>query len=449
MIRASLSSSNKRSVQNRRQQALQKILRRLLTVEFLIGIAFILSGDAFDGGALYRQLIRYVGGVTFDYFGWEADALLRKADQEMAGVQAYLDEDQRAAYVRDYLKTVANMQTLDAKIAQVYANPAISDPVNASVDLRQKRDVARADVTHRESLAESIVEGQIGAVLRDEGFATLGQVLPPVAAHITQLPDYLVISPRNAIKFEDALTLNNLSADQASALEDAIDRNVDVSSIVVPLGGLSLYPSMITQTWYAPSLFETISHEWCHHYLYFFPLGLNYDAPETRIINETTATLFGQEIGRKVIERFYTKYPDILAELPATTPATPIKATVTPTPAGDPDARPPFDYGTAMNETRVTVDFYLWLGRVDLAELYMSARRTVFAAHGYYFRKINQAFFAFYGGYQGTGGSSAGGTDPTGPAIGRLRANSPTVHAWLEKMRGITTRAELLSAAGQ
>jgi len=101
-----------------------------------------------------------------------------------------------------------------------------------------------------------------------------------------------------------------------------------------------------------------------------------------------------------------------------------------------------------MNETRVTVDFYLWLKRVDLAEAYMQAQRFVFAAHGYNFRKINQAFFAFYGGYQGSNGVGAGGADPTGPAIDRLRAQSDSVLTWLNKMRAITTRSELLAAAG-
>ena len=38
--------------------------------------------------------------------------------------------------------------------------------------------------------------------------------------------------------------------------------------------------------------FEVIAHEWTHHYLYFFPLGLDYnDSGEIRTINETTAKM--------------------------------------------------------------------------------------------------------------------------------------------------------------
>jgi len=79
----------------------------------------------------------------------------------------------------------------------------------------------------------------------------------------------------------------------------------------------------------------------------------------------------------------------------------------------------------------------------------MNAQRDVFAIHGYAMRKLNQAFFAFYGGYQAGSDASTGGTDPIGPAIARLRAKSPTIRAWIEQMRWITTRTDLLAAAAR
>lgn len=420
---------------------------RLLAGVIQVALIFMVSGDASNGNSLYTQLLLRADGATFDYIGWEIDALRGKAGQQVAGVADYLTEAQRAAYVHEYLKQVGNTQSLDAQIAAVYANPVVKDPAAASVELRTRRDAARAEVARREPLAEAIAEGQVASVLRDEGFATLGQIIPPVSAHITQLPEFLVVSPRDTIRLESAINVIDLSADQATALEDQIDHELNVSSLIVPLGGLSLYPSMVIQTWHAPTLFEVIAHEWSHHYLYFFPLGLSYDAPETRIINETTATLFGKEIGRKVIEKFYRNYPDILAELPQISATPGATARPTPTPQPDPGERPRFDYATALNETRITVDFYLHFGLIDLAESYMNAQRVVFAAHGYVFRKINQAFFAFYGGYQGVGGSGVGGTDPIGPAITTLRSRQPTIRTWLEQMRTITTRAELIAAA--
>jgi hypothetical protein len=65
-------------------------------------------------------------------------------------------------------------------------------------------------------------------------------------------------------------------------------------------------------------------------------------------------------------------------------------------------------------------------------------------SNGYPVRKLNQAYFAFYGGYQSAPG--AGGTDPIGPAVEELQDRSPTLHDFLDRVRGITTRGELLAA---
>jgi hypothetical protein len=97
-----------------------------------------------------------------------------------------------------------------------------------------------------------------------------------------------------------------------------------------------------------------------------------------------------------------------------------------------------------MHRTRITTDFLLNLGLVEIAEQYMESQRRVFATNGYRLCKINQAFFAFYGGYQSPG-TGIGGGDPIGPAIAEIRQRSPSFKAWLETMRAITTREQLLS----
>jgi hypothetical protein len=97
-----------------------------------------------------------------------------------------------------------------------------------------------------------------------------------------------------------------------------------------------------------------------------------------------------------------------------------------------------------MNETRVTVDSLLAQGKIEEAERYMEQQRRLFVAHGYRIRKLNQAYFAFYGGYQSPG-AGAGGADPIGPAITEIRQRSPSLRAWLETMRAITSRAQLLA----
>jgi hypothetical protein len=51
-----------------------------------------------------------------------------------------------------------------------------------------------------------------------------------------------------------------------------------------------------------------------------------------------------------------------------------------------------------MAATRIEVDRLLAGGKIQEAEQYMEARRQIFVAHGYQIRKLNQAYFAFYGG---------------------------------------------------
>jgi hypothetical protein len=99
-----------------------------------------------------------------------------------------------------------------------------------------------------------------------------------------------------------------------------------------------------------------------------------------------------------------------------------------------------------MNETRVTVDELLAAGQVEEAEAYMEERRLFFYENGIVLRRINQAFFAFYGGYQAGGGmAGAGGADPIGPAVIAIRQSSPNVHAFVLTLQDVTSREELLS----
>jgi hypothetical protein len=298
-------------------------------------------------------------------------------------------------------------------------------------------------------LAEAIIETQVASVLRDEGFSTLGEIIPPVSAHITRMPMLLVVSPRDRIEFKVATNVVNLAPEAVAALEDQIDRSLNVSTLIVPLGGMGLYPSMVAESWNPVWLFSTVAHEWSHNYLYFFPLGLEYLAnPETRIINETTATIFGNEIGRKTLLRFYRDFPGTVAQIPPpeTDPA-PSRPTARPPGSHfrEPDEPPLFDFAAEMHRTRVNVDAFLRGGKVADAEAYMRSRQRYFARNGYPIRKLNQAFFAFYGGYQGPGGSAAGGQDPIGPALLDLRRSSSSVKTWLESVRGITRRDMLLT----
>ncbi len=420
-------------------RVLRVLGRLILWGVALLAMLYLLNYSTLPLGDEWTQVAVIARNQQFDYVGWEINALAVKAGQTLYGLQPFMDEKARSSYVRAYMDQLGHVQSLEAQINNIYTDPNVSDPLDASADLRRQRDLLRADLSEKQPLAESIFEGQVAAVLVKQGFGLGGQLLPPIAMRFTQVPNLLIVSPRDKIEFDVSINLNAMTADGEDALERQIDKQLNVSSLIVPLGGIALYPAMILETSSIQFVAETFAHEWLHHYLFFYPLGLNYDfAGETRIINETTANLFGKEMSRLVLKQYY---PDLLPP-PAipVTPSAPSESSPPPTP--DPNA---FEFGAAMNETRITVDGLLAMGKIDEAEAYMEQRRDLFVAHGYGIRKLNQAYFAFYGGYQ-SGTPGEGGSDPIGPAVQAIRDQSATIFQWIEAMRGITTRDELLAA---
>jgi len=370
----------------------------------------------------------------FDYVSWELNAIGVKVGQTLFGVHPYMTEADRSQFVRRYMADLGWAQQLEGQIGAIYADPNVANADVTTLELRVERDQLRADLDERQQLAEAILEGQVAATLVSLGFGFYDQIVPPVSAHFTPVPNLLVVSPRDEIRFDVSINLNPMPVDAQIALEAEIDQKLDVAALIVPLGGIALYPSMILETSSIPYALEVISHEWLHHYLLPFPLGYRYDfGGETRIINETTANLFGSEVGRQVLERYY---PDLVPPPAPPTPTAATDAPATPAPAR-------FDLGRAMNETRLRVDTLLAEGEVEEAERYMEARRELFIANGYVIRKLNQAFFAFYGGYQ-SGTPGEGGSDPIGPAVQEIRNASASVHDWITRMRGVTTRDGLL-----
>jgi hypothetical protein len=75
----------------------------------------------------------------------------------------------------------------------------------------------------------------------------------------------------------------------------------------------------------------------------------------------------------------------------------------------------------------------------------MEARRQVFVAHGYLIRKLNQAYFAFYGAYADAPVGAAG-EDPVGQAVRDFRAQSSSLAAFLRQMGAMNSFADLQKA---
>lgn len=410
----------------------------------LLILTYILTYSTYPVGKGWNKVALIIADVHFDYVGWEVEAIGVKVEQALFGVSPFMEEAARAQFVRDYSADLLAVQQLEAQIDAVYADPDVDDPDAATAEQRAERDARRADLRSRQPLYESILEGQIAAVLQTLGFGFAGQIMPPVSAHFTQTPVLLVISPRDSIRMDIYFNLDPIPVDKRAEIEARVEQTMGMSALIVPIGGIALYPAMIQETSSIVWALETVAHEWLHHYLFAFPLGLDYDfTGEARIINETAATLFGQQVARLALARYY---PDLLPPEVVINDAVPQE---TPEPPSQPPRNllvpPPFDFGLEMHQTRKQVDWLLSKGEVDEAELYMEERRRFFAANGYGIRRINQAFFAFYGGYQAGGTAGAGGSDPIGPAVRDILRLSPDLHSFVILLREITSRDALIN----
>lgn len=422
---------------------LRMVIQHIRFVLFVSLVFWIIPSSTVNMNGLFNAIAFHISDYNFDYIGWELDALGGKLQQVIFGKHAYLSPEDGAQYVRDYMADLVHAQQLEAEIQRIHTDPAVDNPERATVSQQAERDTLRDSLRRRQFTVEAILEGQVASVLVEEGFGVAGQLFPPLSMHFTEVPNLLIVSPRDAIRFEVSLNLIPLPLEQSADIEAFIDETYDVSSLIVPLGGIALYPAMIFETASISYSVEVFAHEWAHHYLYFYPLGLSYFtggdgfASEARIINETTADIFGKVIARKVLQRYYPDHqPPTLPAISAPEPD------VTPPPVDDPDR---FDFGATMNETRVTVDELLAAGKVEEAEAYMESQRVLFVENGYRIRKLNQAYFAFYGGYQSGDIPGIGGADPIGPNVRAVLEASDDVQAYLHQMRWITTRDELLA----
>jgi hypothetical protein len=69
----------------------------------------------------------------------------------------------------------------------------------------------------------------------------------------------------------------------------------------------------------------------------------------------------------------------------------------------------------------------------------MEARRRFLWEHGYQIRKLNQAYFAFYGAYADSPGGGAAGQDPVGPAVQELRRRSSSLADFISRIAWVTS----------
>ncbi|MGI8925034.1 MAG: hypothetical protein ACR2HN_00125 [Tepidiformaceae bacterium] len=384
----------------------------------LVTTAAVLAGIVLGVGATAVFERGPVGEDEFHLWRWEADTLAGNAFARL-GIGAAPGEQEGELALRRYF-------ALTSQIRSALAAPA---PDLALVEtLTSERAAYENDV---ERLTERYIGEAVSAAGLQEKLPLFGEVAvtwPPVDFELTSPPRLLVRSPRDRIeRTGDTLLKNDLSLRDIEGIERRADGDETVS-LVVALGGLAAYPAIVRDDRSYDSLLETAAHEWVHHYLAFYPLGRRWGTGgDAETLNETTADLAGREIAN-LIRR---AHPVALPE------------------DGDgraPEAVPPtVDFNSEMRRLRLEVDALLVAGKVDEAERIMEERRQFLAANGINIRKLNQAYFAFYGTYA----AGAASSNPIGPQIDRVWELTRDVGTFLRLMREVTTPLELRGLLGK
>jgi hypothetical protein len=374
---------------------------------------------------LYTTLDLKRGPDDYNIADWELRHLPEKwlflFGQVLRGEPSAEAQDQN---LRRFFALTPRIEQLERRISDAEQRGA--------APLAADRDELAALLDERDAIenqAEATIEARLSKVAADAGLTRtfLDIVWPPIDTEFTQSPYTLVTSPRDRILLLGSdLLRGDLTLAEVEAIEAGAEARGDISALAFPTGGIGAYPTIVDYPADYRRALAIVAHEWMHNYLFFTPLGFNYYASnDLRTINETVADLVGHELAEAVIARW-----------PLDAPAS---ASTPPAVARD-ELR--FDIGAALRALRVEVDALLEQGRIAEAEALMEQRRQEFATQGYYFRKLNQAYFAFTNLYAGRAGDPSA-TNPIGPKVDELRRRSANLREFVDRVSGVTSVADL------
>ena len=375
------------------------------------------SGHDFD-----HQLNAITNPYHFSITGWEFSTFWEKDKQSLThkSKSSLTDAEITSQYI------LLSNQINDLK-SQVNADN--QSELQLQIDSLQK---LQNDLT---GVVEDIIKRQTTQVLSDMGiyqpwfkYIKLKFTFPPPDFKLESAPHLLVVSSRDKIAtLKDILLEENVSLQEITNLETNVD-NLNVSSLVVDLGGVGTYPNLVSSASDFQYIIETCAHEWVHAYLTFTPLGSRYvlniagltHNDDISTMNETVADIIGKEVGDAVVKKYYPQFQSNNQTLPTNGATT--------------ANQPVFNFNQEMQNIRKQVDKYLAAGEIDTAEQFMQQKQAYLAAHGYYIRKLNQAYFAFYGTYA----DSPAYKNPIGTGIKQLRAKSASLKDFLNTVSAMT-----------
>jgi len=336
-------------------------------------------------------------------------------EERLVSLDRYL---QLARMVR---KEKERLDGLTFRSSSTMATGSIRDRSERSTDyldeLTAEKEAVRAD-------AEGAIESELSAVLIEENLTSMfGFLFPPVDLRFDRPPTVLVVSPRDRIELTETVLLHaDVPPMERDRLETELLERYDLSALVADLGGIATYPSLVNDLRELRSISRLAAHEWLHQYFTFHSLGRHYrSSSEMLAINETAADMAGRELGDTLFARMggdlsvsESRYLSVEQRNPAFT--------------------------REMRETRQRTEELLDEGKIVEAERYLKERWWFLRLRGIGLRKLNQAYFAFYGSYA----ASAASVSPIGAQLAELRQRFSGVGGFLKAVATISNYDEYL-----
>ncbi|MFC1870299.1 hypothetical protein ACFLYE_03410 [Chloroflexota bacterium] len=389
----------------------------------------VLGGSCASMPTFDSHLRSIVKPYRFSIAQWETRTILQQAGQFIGDRKDEIND--RKDEVARYFSLVDQISTLKSQIAAVNNGNESGDSASQEIELNRQQQ-------RREALTgtvENIIQEQIAETLAEQGiFHPLDKYIglkvnfPPVDFKLEKPPHLLVISPRERIEtIRTILVREDITLRETEDIEAQADE-LDVSSLVVDLGGLgAIYPVLVTNAANRQFVLDTAVHEWLHQYLVFKPLGFLYLLDLTGIarnyeiamMNETLADMVGKEISAIISEKYYPEQENDTRKKGNTEPV--------------------FNFDQEMREIRKTVEQYLAGGEIEQAEEFMEQKRQFLATKGYHVRKLNQAYFAFHGKYA----DRPAFISPIGLELKELRTQSTSLRDFLNTAAALTSPQDL------
>lgn len=404
-------------------------LGRLLIL--LVLVSFVLSPGS---TAILRRgsvVDRVSAPYRLDLVSWEVTNFFRKwtylvhpSSPRPESLNAEVEDVER------YFSLTGSADQVKLEIASLQRDSA----THASKLNTLKSELTRINAEQRalEPSVEYALERQLTDLLGRHGVTPphlpFKIVFPPVDIKLETLPKILVISPRDRIEVIDTVLLQpGIDQDAEERIESQVEAG-GLSAVVEPLGGFATYPAMVPRNTSLEFALEVAAHEWMHNHLSFFPLGMSYDnSQDARTINETVADIVGKELGAELKQLYRQPWPGTVLAAPAASES------------------PPIDFAAEMRELRLTVDRMLANGDVSGAEQYMEGKRLYLADHGYYIRRLNQAYLAFHGSYA----DSPGSVSPIGQQLHDLRSKTASLGEFIRTVEYLSSAEDLAMALAQ